>query len=214
MRRIKGIIFDMDNTLLRSKIDFRLMKQETFKFLVLHNIFPPDFDITNHTTSTIIEAAVSTNLMTEKLLIEMWGIPEKYEVIGMKDADLEPGVIELLEELKEKYRISIVTNNSIKAAREALMRNNIFEYFDYVIARENMGSLKPSPSGFQYILDQHSDIKKEEWISVGDAWIDGKASLEAGIQFIAYQADIEKMNERGIVPLASINDIRQLKDIF
>lgn len=214
MRKIKGIIFDMDNTLLRSKIDFGLMKQETFKFLVLHNILPPDFDITNHTTSTIIKAAVSTNLMTEKLLIEMWGIPKKYEVIGMKDADLEPGVIELLEELKEKYRISIVTNNSIKAAREALMRNNIFEYFDYVIARENMSSLKPSPSGFQYILDQHSDIKKEEWISVGDAWIDGKASLEAGIPFIAYQADIEKMNERGIVPLASINDIRQLKDIF
>lgn len=35
---IKGIIFDMDNTLLSSKINFAAMKRETYEFVVNNGI--------------------------------------------------------------------------------------------------------------------------------------------------------------------------------
>lgn len=212
MSRIKGIIFDMDNTLLRSNIDFEAMKQETFHFLNSRGILPGGFNVTNHTSSTIIEEAMKTGLMTEELLLEMWSIPMKFEIEGMKDADLEPGVIDILEQLKGHYRLAIVTNNSNKAAEAALRDNSIYGYFDFVVGRESMGALKPSPDGFRFILDQYSDISVEEWLSVGDAWIDGKASAAAGIKFISYRGDVERMKSRGVFPYASIKDIRELKD--
>ncbi|MDR9856460.1 HAD-IA family hydrolase [Paenibacillus sp. VCA1] len=213
MNKIKGIIFDMDNTLLKSRIDFKAMKNETFHFLVSRGIVSQELDITNHTTSTIIEEAMKTHLMTEKLQSEMWEIPKRFEMDGMKDAELEAGVVEILEELKGGYQMAVVTNNSVLAAEIALKDHDILDFFDFVVGREQMKSLKPSPDGFEYILDRCSDIFAEEWISVGDSWIDGKASSAAGMRFISYQGDLEKMNRMGVHPYASINDIRELKGL-
>ena len=200
----------MDNTLLRSTIDFASMKYDTFQFLVSHGILDHDIVLTKHTTSTIIEEAISTNLMNEQLIQKMWEIPTKHETEGMKDADLEPGVLELLEQLKSKYCMVIITNNAIKAAETALTNNNVLHYFDCVVGRGTMGSLKPSPDGFHYILRKYDHIPAEEWISVGDSWIDGKASASAGINFISYQGDIERMNRMGVIPFAEIMNIGEL----
>ena len=209
---IKGIVFDMDNTLLRSHIDFEAMKNGTYQFLERNLILPADLALENHTTSTLIDTAVKTKKMTEKLLQEMWQIPRKYEVMGMKDAELEPGVVPLLDELSGKYRMVIVTNNSIDAARAVLIENGIYGYFDHVVGREMVGALKPSPDGFVFILQQHKDISLNEWISVGDSWMDGKAAEGAGIPFISYRGDVEKMNRMGVYPRADIRHIRDLLD--
>ncbi|MNO16566.1 Phosphoglycolate phosphatase [compost metagenome] len=210
MNGIKGIIFDMDNTLLRSKIDFQAMKQDTFHFIASRGILPHNLDLSLHTTSTIVEEAVKTNKMTDDLLEEMWLIPKKHEMIGMLDADLEPGVKEALEKLEGKYRMVVVTNNTIEAAEVALQDHHILTYFDCLVGREMVKSLKPSPDGFLYILNRYKDILVEEWISVGDSWIDGKASARAGIPFISYQGDTRLMNEREVYPASEIVDIREL----
>ncbi|MNW42597.1 putative HAD-hydrolase YfnB [compost metagenome] len=210
MNKITGIIFDMDNTLLCSKIDFIGMKKETFHFLVTRGLLPVELNLTNHTTSTLIEEAVRTNQLTEELLEELWAIPKKYEVSGMQNAKLESGVIELLEQLKGKYRLVVVTNNALEAAEAALKDNNIYDYFDCIVGREMVGALKPLPDGFLYILNRYNSTSSKDWISVGDSWIDGKASAEAGIQFISYHGDILKMNSMGVFPSAELMDIREL----
>jgi phosphoglycolate phosphatase len=106
--KIKGIIFDMDNTLLRSAIDFDAMKRETFEFLVANGILDRSMTLENHTTATVIAEAVGTNKMTDELLRKMWEIPKKHEVCGMKEAGLEPGVAELLARLSGKYLMAVV----------------------------------------------------------------------------------------------------------
>lgn len=207
---IKGIIFDMDNTLLRSNIDFAAMKHETFQFLVSRGILSADMNTVDHTTSTIIEKAIQTNHMPAEWIREMWEIPKKFEVAGMLDADLEPGVVELLNELQGKYCMVIVTNNAVEAAETALKGNQVFEYFDCVVGREKMESLKPSPDGFVYILNRYKHISADEWLSIGDSWVDGRASIDAGITFVSYRGDVAKMNKMGVYPHAQLQDIRQL----
>lgn len=207
---IQGIIFDMDNTLLRSKIDFVSMKQETFQFLAERGILPGQLDLANHTTSTVIEEALRTNRMTEKLIQEMWDIPKKYEKAGMLHADLEPGAIELLQQLQGKYYLVIVTNNSVEAADTALIENDVQHYFDAIVGREMMGFLKPAPDGFQYVLNKFADrAQAGDWISIGDSWIDGVASASAGIPFVSYQGDQGKMNKMGVFPLANFQKLSE-----
>ncbi|MNZ87792.1 putative HAD-hydrolase YfnB [compost metagenome] len=128
----------------------------------------------------------------------------------MQNAKLESGVIELLEQLKGKYRLVVVTNNALEAAEAALKDNNIYDYFDCIVGREMVGALKPLPDGFLYILNRYNSTSSKDWISVGDSWIDGKASAEAGIQFISYHGDIVKMNSMGVFPSAELMDIREL----
>jgi phosphoglycolate phosphatase len=209
---VKGIIFDMDNTLLRSTIDFDALKRDVYQFLTSHEVLPVGFHLDEHTSSTIIEAAQKSNLLTDELTNQMWRIAEKHEVSGMHDADLEPGVKGVLTHLYGDYCLVVVTNNSIGAAEVALRANGVYEYFDLVIGREMMEALKPSPSGFLVALNTFKHISPSEWISVGDAWIDGKASAEAGIRFVSYQGDAKKMRANGVFPFSEIADIKELLD--
>jgi phosphoglycolate phosphatase len=214
MEKIKGIIFDMDNTLLHSKIDFQGMKEEIFQFFVSHGILPRAFNIVTHTTSTLIKEATCANKMTDELLESMWEIPKRFEIEGMKGAPLEEGVIAVLDELKGRCRLTVLTNNAEQAAETALKDNHIYHYFDSIVGRETMGTLKPAPDGIQFIINQHKDIPAEEWISVGDSWIDGAASSEAGVTFISYKGDIEKMTRMGVVPAATIRSFSEILNLL
>lgn len=130
MKNIKGIIFDMDNTLLRSTIDFPSMKRGTYKFLTTNGVLPPDLELSNHTTATIIEEAIGTGCLSETMKQEMWEIVTSFELEGMKGAGLETGVVEILDELKDNYVLTVVTNNSLEAAETALQGNGVREYFE------------------------------------------------------------------------------------
>ncbi|MFF2887352.1 HAD family hydrolase [Paenibacillus sp. NPDC057967] len=208
---IKGIVFDMDNTLLQSSIDFHAMKRDTYYYLVESQYLPTGWNLDQHTTSTIITQALSTQSMSPEHISEMWDIAKKYEVAGMRGAKLESGVVELLNELHGVYNLAVVTNNAVEAAETALLDNEILRFFDLVVGRERMNRIKPSPDGFQYVLQHFKKTSAQEWISVGDAWIDGKASIAAGIPFIAYKGDRVKMIQQGVDPLGEITDIRELK---
>ncbi|MBW7458409.1 HAD family hydrolase [Paenibacillus sepulcri] len=208
--KYKGIAFDMDNTLLRSHIDFPLMKAETFRFLASQGILPEDFPLALHTTATLIQAAVRTSAMSAALMEEMWSTVSRHEWIGMEGAELEPGAAKLLEELHGRFHLAVVTNNACQAAHKALSDHQILHFFDHIVGREMVNSLKPSPDGFLYLLNAYPDTEPQEWLSVGDAWIDGKASEQAGMTFIAYQTELEHMNKAGVFPEGWIGHIRDI----
>jgi phosphoglycolate phosphatase len=205
-----GIIFDMDNTLLQSNIDYAAMKRETYDYLTDLGILPPGIDLKVHTTSTIIVAALQTGRMNEEQIDRMWDIAKRHELSGMRNAELEPGLHELLGQLHGRYILSIVTNNAYAAARTALTRHHIFDLFDCVVGREQAGILKPSPAGFLRVLEQYPESDPAAWISIGDSWIDGKASQEAGIPFVLYRGKLEQLHQHEVHPVAQIGDIREL----
>lgn len=208
---VKGIIFDMDNTLLQSKIDFAAMKLDVYEFLAMLQLLPDDFPVREHTTSTMIECAKYSGMTAETYEAAM-KITEKHELKGMEGAGLEPGVVDLLESLHTKYTLVIVTNNSRTAAIKALEKTGVMKYFDFIIGREQMSSLKPSPSGYLAAKSHFKHILSHEWMAVGDSWIDGRASIDAGIPFICYKTSIVEMLNKGVNPIGRINHITEVLD--
>ncbi|MDF2958806.1 MAG: haloacid dehalogenase [Paenibacillus sp.] len=208
-RHTQGIIFDMDNTLLKSSIDFPAMKHAIFDFLVEKSILPETLAIGQHTTATIIEHARQLQLGAE-LEQQVWELAAQHELAGMKGAGLESGVRDFLASVHGKFILAVVTNNALPAALQALQETNIAGYFDLIAGREQMSALKPSPSGFQYVLDRFVHIPPAGWISLGDSWIDGKGSNDAGIPFVSYQTDLSVMSSRGVTAIGRINDIQEL----
>ncbi|MCR8633290.1 HAD family hydrolase [Paenibacillus radicis (ex Xue et al. 2023)] len=212
-RRIQGIIFDMDNTLLKSSIDFPAMKHAIFDFLVDRKVLPGTLSIEQHTTATLIEHAKQLDINVE-LEQQVWSIASRYELAGMRGAGLEVGVHDFLASIHTKYTLAVVTNNALSAAMHALQETGIADYLDLIIGREQMTSLKPSPSGFQYVLDHFAQIPSNDWISLGDSWIDGKGSMDAGIPFVSYQTDLSIMKSRGVDAIGRIDEIKELEQFL
>ncbi|WP_177182646.1 HAD family hydrolase [Paenibacillus sp. OV219] len=208
--KVKGIIFDMDNTILRSKINFSAMKAEISQYLLDNRLLHENFPVNDHTTSTIIEHVQRSEHWDIHLQEILWDIAKKHELMGMSGADLEPGAREILLELHGKFKMVILTNNSYTAAMSALLNHRINPFFETVIGREQMKFMKPAPDGVYAILNKYPNHSADDWISVGDAWIDGKASQDAGVKFISYQGDIDRMRSKGVIPIASIDDLAQL----
>ncbi|MVP01178.1 HAD family hydrolase [Paenibacillus lutrae] len=211
MNEVKGIMFDMDNTLLQSKIDFPAMKAEIYRYLLALDLFEDPFNVVDHTSSTLIEHARQKGI-SDSSYAELMRIAAKHELTGMEGAGLENGALELLQELHGRYVLVILTNNSREAALKALHNTGIAPFFDVIIGREQMKALKPSPSGFEYVMDMYSGMTRSAWISIGDSWIDGKASSDAGIPFISYGKGISFMKERGVYPVAAVEHLSELLD--
>ncbi|MFS0553522.1 HAD family hydrolase [Brevibacillus sp. 179-C9.3 HS] len=206
----KGIIFDMDNTLLQSRINFSEMKRTIFQLWADNGIVPSTLDWQNHTASQLIEIGRKAERMTRELEQAMWDAVTAIEKEGMHGAVLEQHAVEVLEQLKNSYQLYILTNNAYAAAEEALNETGIASYFDEIVAREQMTTLKPSPSGIHYIRSRKPEWPVSAWTMIGDSWIDGKAACDGQVAFIAYQANELDMERNGVVPKAYITDLKEL----
>lgn len=205
-----GMIFDMDNTLLQSNIDFMGMKQAIFALLVKDGLCESDLDWQNHTASQLIEMGRQSGKMEQEIERRIWKTVAEFEKRGMHGAHLEPYVTEVLERLCGDCHLVVLTNNACVAAQEALRETGIDHYFDHIVGREQMAALKPSPSGINYILTHYPDVPVERWMMVGDSWIDGKAAQDGRVAFAAYKGNHNEMKKNQVFPNVCITDMRDL----
>ncbi|NRB58373.1 MAG: noncanonical pyrimidine nucleotidase, YjjG family [Winogradskyella sp.] len=84
------------------------------------------------------------------------------------------GTIEILEYLKHKYELHIITNGFEEAQERKMKNANIKHYFKTITNSEMVGVKKPNPKIFNFALDL-ANATPEESIMIGD-------SLEADIQ--------------------------------
>ncbi|GEN36663.1 HAD family hydrolase [Aneurinibacillus danicus] len=209
-----GLIFDMDNTLLQSNIDFAGMKRAVFELLTESELCKPDLDWRSYTASQLIEMARQSGRLRKETEVRIWDTVAEFEKEGMHGAKLEPYVTEVLDQICGDCHLVVLTNNACVAAQEALKETGIGHYFDYIVGREQMTALKPSPSGVHYILRHYPDVPAERWMLVGDSWIDGKAAQDGGIKFAAYKGSGEDMKKKGVYPVARFTDMRELVNLL
>ena len=174
---IKGVVFDLDNTLL----DFMKMKEVAVKAAVKGMIeagLDIDEDGSYQDIITIYEEFGWENQKVfDVFLKQCIGIVDnKYLAAGIvayrraREANLlaYPNVNRTLMTLA-KYGIKLAVVSDAPS-REAWMRIyylNLYHYFDVVITFDDSGARKPSAKPFQLALES-LDIKPQECIMVGD----------------------------------------------
>ncbi|RNB84647.1 HAD family hydrolase [Brevibacillus fluminis] len=206
----QGIIFDMDNTLLQSSIDFPKMKRTVYELLVEFQLCEPTLEWQGKTASQLIELGRQSGRLTPSMEQRIWDEVGQIEKEGMHGAKLENNVVEVLTQLKNNHSLVILTNNASIAAEEALRETGIVDLFDAIYAREHMTALKPSPSGILSILGNYPNLGPDDWIMIGDSWIDGKAAQDARVDFIAYRGKPDEMERHYVSPIAWVQDCRDL----
>src|SRR5262249_5090298 len=122
---IRGVIFDLDGTLVDSGLDFDLMRQEMQ--------LPPGM--------FILEAM---SQLAEPRASQCREILAGREWQGAERATLMPGVVEFLAQLEQRgVRRAVLTRNSREIALATLKRLGLS--FDPVVAREDAPA-KPDPT--------------------------------------------------------------------
>ena len=101
---------------------------------------------------------------------------------------LYPGVTKTLKAIKDSGRRNHLYTNRDHSALQYLEEFNIFQYFDGLITEENIGELKPAPSGMYLLLEKYQ-ISPIKMLMVGDRAIDMDAAKAAGTGTCFYNSN-------------------------
>jgi putative hydrolase of the HAD superfamily len=116
---------------------------------------------------------------------------------------------EILEYLKDKYQLHIITNGFEEIQIKKMESSNILHYFNSVITSESVGVKKPNPKVFYHALEV-ANAKKENSIMIGDnIEADVLGAINIGMQAIHCNFEQEKVVDLNIISIASLLEIKQ-----
>ena len=137
-------------------------------------------------------------------------IGEKYIEICPRKNKLFSFTFEILDYLKDKYRLHIITNGFDKTQHIKLEHANLMQYFNQIITSEKTGFKKPNPKIFEHALEL-ADAKKTESIYVGDNLIvDILACQNYGIDGIYFNPNKEKHTEDVKFEISCLSQIMEI----
>ncbi len=188
--KYKGIVFDLDGTLIHSTIDFRKMKRNMIKILE-ENEVPSGVLTTTMITVDILEKAehywdlaqkpeekrVKLRAVMEELMNqgELEAIPLVNEIEGASQA---------LHELREQgYVLAILTRSHYEYAVEALKKIGAYDCFDVVLGRGQTPRPKPYPEALNHTAELMG-LEIDELLFVGDMYLDFESAINSGCAFI------------------------------
>lgn len=123
--------------------------------------------------------------------------------------ELFEGAIDLLEYLKPKYELHIITNGFNEVQYRKMKASGLSPYFDKIITSEDAGVKKPNPVIFNYALDNTKADKKRS-IMIGDNWeADVMGAINFGLDAIFFNPEAQPVSPqiKSVQNLASIKSL-------
>ena len=224
---VTDVFFDLDHTLW----DFEKNSGLTFNKIFLELNFPFSLDVflkfynpINHAQWKLYRENKITqedlrfnrlNKTFEKLnysasigLID--NISEKYITYLYTFPHLFEGTLELLEALKNRFRLHIITNGFDKIQQFKIENSGIESFFEFVFTAEKVGFKKPHPEIFIQSL-KTVNTTAEASIMIGDSFeADILGALNQGMQAIHFNSHNEKVHTK--CPI--VYSLAELKALF
>jgi len=134
--------------------------------------------------------------------------------ISRRRLGLYPYVREVLDELRERYPLAVVTDAQSAYASAELHKVGLLGYFDPVVVSGDHGYRKPDQRLFQLALDGMR-VSAENTLYVGnDMYRDIYGAREAGLKTVLFESDQGARTYRDCVPDYTITDFRDLLKIL
>ena len=231
MQQYKNLFIDLDDTL----YDFSAASQESFRetYDLLHydrffKSFEHFYSIYEPYNLELWHIYGKGQITKEELNKRRYSYP--LEVVGVHDQELADtfcrealgriptknklidGAIELLEYLRPKYNMYILSNGFIELQSHKMRTAGIDKYFDALILSEDIGVNKPNRELYEYALEK-TGSKLEESIMIGDMFetdIVGAANI--GMKQIYFNP--KKKESHTFAPTYMVTELLQIKDIL
>lgn len=119
------------------------------------------------------------------------------------------GAIDVLDYLKSKYTLHVITNGFAEVQYKKLKNSGIDSYFSTVTNSEKAGVKKPHPYIYDYALKQ-AETEKERSVMIGDCIdADVRGAIAFGMSAVFFNPRGEAVPE-GISVVTHLNEIKSL----
>lgn len=119
------------------------------------------------------------------------------------------GTFEILDYLKDKYKLHIITNGFQEVQLKKMESSKIIHYFDAIITSESVGVKKPNPDVFNYALERAS-AKKENSLMIGDSIeADILGALNIGMHALHCNFENQKIENKKFNSVTSLLELKQ-----
>ena len=137
-------------------------------------------------------------------------IGEEYIFRSPRKTGLVDGAIEVLEYLKPKYELHIITNGFEEVQHIKMASSGLAPYFDQHITSEAAGAKKPSRVIFDFAKEQ-AGSKEAESIMIGDDFgADIEGALNVGWKAIYYEPSIAKRDREDYLHIQHLKELLEI----
>jgi HAD superfamily hydrolase (TIGR01509 family) len=215
--RLKAVIFDLDGTLIDSKIDYEYMAGLIREVLSAAGV--PEEHLTDRRKiyqiirggeRVLAEMGVDP-IKRPEITSKMEKIMNKVELEGAHLSKPMKNASETLRTLRSRgLGIGIATRGCREYALESIRLTGLELYVDKCLARDEVPYPKPDP---RHLLDvvTHLGVKPDEVFYVGDTSTDLDTAKSANVEFIGYKRDEEwgkRLTEAGCKRM--VNDLLEI----
>ena len=126
---------------------------------------------------------------------------------------LMPHALEILEYLKPKYRLYILSNGFAELQARKMQSAGIGHYFDGVVLSEDIGVNKPHREIFEHAL-RVANVAADRALMVGDNYeVDIKGAQGVGIDQVYYNPAKKELGQEDMKPTYIISSLLELKEM-
>lgn len=211
-KRTRGIIFDLDGTLIEAygaiylglKEVFQQSRREIFPYDELRRYLKADLESTLHQFFSPEETQQYIPVMRKK-----------YEEVYLHHTHLLDGAREVLERLYNRgVRLGVASNKFGRFSRMALNHLGVSSYFKSVIGAGDVARNKPYPDMIHAVL-REMGLLPEEAIFVGDTLTDIETGKEAGVDVYALPTGFHTREELAQKkPKRILRNLKELADLL
>lgn len=232
MKRVKGIIFDFDNTLVDTKGADAYALEEVKKFLDLVSLKTGASEVIHRFKKLLAQSEKDptgvvpidewrTNLWlqamednsqrdTAEQVYRLWKLKR------LENIRLSEDIRVLLLNLKKSYKLLLLTNGDPQVQREKLDHCSGWDFFESVMISGDFCYEKPNPAIFEDAF-QRLHLMKDQCIMVGDSLgtdIQGgiNADLLATVWITSSEEDISSVHPRPHFKLDSVLKLHEVLD--
>lgn len=233
MKNITHVFFDLDHTLwdtdLNAKESLKELHQETkiddnynVSFELFHRTYQKHNDILwkKYSKHEVTKEDVRINrfkFALEELNIIDSDINEYFASHFVSRApykkNLIPGAIDLMDYLKNRYTLSIITNGFKEVQYIKLEESGLGKYFEHIFISEEVGHNKPSVAIFEHAMQKSEASNAKNCLMIGDSMeADIIGAIGAGMKAIYFSplSNIDTEEKR----YTTVNSLHQIKIVL
>lgn len=234
MRKLYDVLFiDLDDTLYDFTSNSTDAYREVYAFMEYgrwFRSFEHYYEIYWARNKELWVLYADSKITKEQLNAERYTHPLR--VMGVPDADavgarfweesmkrlplgarLMPHAREVLEYLKPRYRIYILSNGFAELQSRKMQSAGIAHYFDGVVLSEDIGVNKPHRAIFDHAL-RVAGVTADRALMIGDNYeVDIKGAHGAGIDQVFYNVAGLDISGEVLIPTHTIGSLLELKEI-
>lgn len=193
--KVRALIFDLDGTLIDSKLDLAFAVNAMLEHMGrAQHVHETIFSFVGNGAETLVRKSLGEGTTDDDARRGLAYFLSYYRSHMLDNTTLYPGVTEALDRFRQLagYSMAVLTNKPVHFSRAIIDGLGLSQYFGAVYGGNSFERKKPDPMGIKALLGEMR-ASSDEAMMIGDSKVDIQTARNAGIFAcgVSYGFDLE-----------------------